>query len=89
MILFRDFVPEQTSSGGLFQMPQYASLADSLKEANEWIDELQIDVINVETVVLPNLHSPHEEGSRDPGIRASGEMSSMWNQFIRVWFRKP
>jgi hypothetical protein len=89
MILFRDFVPEQTSSGGLFQAAQYAPLSDSLKEANAWIEEFQVDVISVETVVLPNIHASHEEGSRDPGIRTSGEVGSLWHQFIRVWFRKP
>jgi hypothetical protein len=88
MILFRDFVPEQTSSGGLFQIPQYAPLSDCLKEANAWVDEYQVDVINVETVVLPNMHDAHEEGSRDPSLRASGEVGTMWHQFIRVWFRK-
>lgn len=89
MILFRDFVPEQIKAPGLFQAAQYSPLSESLKEANAWIEEFQIDVVNFETVVLPNIHSPHEEGSKDPGLRTAGEMMAMWHQFIRVWFRKP
>ena len=44
------------------------------------------DVLNVETVVLPNIWSPYEEGSADVALGTSGEMPSHWHQFIRCWY---
>jgi hypothetical protein len=45
-------------------------------------------VLNVETVVLPNIWSRFEEGSRDPALGISGDSPSHWHQFIRVWFEE-
>ena len=88
MIAYKDFVPAETSAGGWFQMPTREQLLESLARANEWISVNNLDVINVETVVLPNIHAAGEEGSTDVQIRTSGEMSAYWYQFIRVWYRK-
>jgi hypothetical protein len=43
--------------------------------------------VTLETVVLPNIWHPYEEGSSDPSLRASGEMSTSWHQFLRCWYR--
>ena len=51
------------------------------------IDRSVVDVVNVETVVLPNIWSQYEEGTTDPALHTSGDMASQWNQFIRVWYR--
>ena len=87
MILFRDFVPEFKDKGGFFRKPVLEQLSESLQEANGWIAKHAIDVINIETVVLPNIHSPDEEGTSDVRLRTSGEVSAYWHQFIRVWYR--
>ena len=87
MISFKDFVPSMTSSGGFFSMPTVEQIHDSLARAKEWIAVNNLDVVNIETVVLPNIHDPGEEGSTDAQIRTSGEMSAHWYQFIRVWYR--
>jgi hypothetical protein len=87
MIMFRDFVPDFRDKGGLFRMPVMEQLSVSLKEANTWIDKYAVDVVNIETVVLPNIHSPDEAGSADVQLRTSGDMSAYWHQFIRVWHR--
>ena len=47
----------------------------------------QIVRVTLETVVLPNIWHPYEEGTSDPSLRASGEMSSTWHQFLRCWYR--
>lgn len=85
MIAYQDFVPEKIASGGFFKMPSYESLNECLRQANRWIAANGIEVVNVETVVLPNMYAPGEEGSADVQLRTSGEMSATWYQFIRVW----
>lgn len=87
MITFTDFVPEVKDKGGFFRMPVMEQLTESLKEANAWIAKYNVDVVNIETVVLPNIHSPGEQGSTDVQLRTSGDMGAYWYQFIRVWHR--
>ena len=86
MIAYQDFVPRITDRGGLFKQAQFDTLRTSLLEANRWIRERNIRVLNLETVVLPNVHASWEEGSEDASLRTSGEMSTTWHQFIRVWY---
>ena len=85
MIAYQDFVPEKIASGGFFKMASYESLNECLRQANRWIAANGIEVVNVETVVLPNMYAPGEEGSAHVQLRTSGEMSATWHQFIRVW----
>jgi hypothetical protein len=87
MIEFRDFVPEVVSEAALFKAAEYEPLDAAVTAANRWIHELKIKVINIETVVLPNIWSRWEEGSTDTSLGTSGDSPSHWHQFIRVWYR--
>ena len=87
MIAFIDFVPEVKQEAGLFRAATMESLQSSLERANKWIVENNIQVLNVETVLMPNIHNHHEEGSQDTNIVTRGESYSHWYQFIRVWYR--
>lgn len=64
------------------------STRDALNRANEWAKTSGVEVINIETVVLPNIHRRGEEGTEDPQLRTSVENSNEWYQFIRVWYRR-
>lgn len=88
LLKFKDFVPEQTGKNKWTGRGEYDSLADSLRAANQWmVSHPQIELINIETVVLPSLHSPKEEGSEDPELIISSNSSlQAWHQFIRVWY---
>jgi hypothetical protein len=81
-IAHKDFTPEVTRDG--FFSRDMEPLSDCLRRANDWIADANPRIVNVETVVLPNMHA--EEGSEDPDISTSGEMHSSWHQFIRVWY---
>jgi len=59
----------------------------ALVAANAWIKESHITIVNVETVVLPNIWSRYEEGTTDVALGTSGEMPSHWHQFVRVWYQ--
>lgn len=83
---FRDFVPKMLTSPKLFKAGEYESLEEAVAAANAWIDEEKIQLINIETVVLPNIWSRWEEGTTDVALGTSGEMPSHWHQFIRCWY---
>ena len=59
----------------------------ALAAANTWINECDIKIVNIETVVLPNIWSRYEEGTADVALGTSGEMPSHWHQFVRVWYQ--
>ncbi len=85
-ILFKDFAPAATKKQTLiFVTTTVGSFEDAVMRANRWVDERSVDVINVETVVLPEMHS--EDGTTDTELTTSGEMRSQWYQFVRVWYR--
>jgi hypothetical protein len=86
MLAYKDFAPKQISAAGLLKAAEYESLDDTVAAANAWIQSQNIDVIHVETVVLPNLGSSHSKGTSDPNCLAPN-LGSLWNQFVRVWYR--
>jgi hypothetical protein len=87
MLQFRDFVPKMLDAPRLFKAGEYETLEEALVAANRWIKEDDVKVVNVETVVLPNIWSRFEEGTSDVALGTSGEMPSHWHQFIRVWYQ--
>ena len=85
MIDFRDFLPRQTQKGSFGKATQYEVIGEVLGEVNDWIHAQKVNVINVETVLLPNMHEPGNRGSQD-GHLATRDFVR-WHQFVRVWFR--
>ena len=82
-VAFKDFFPQVTQSG--FQSNEYESFQQVVNRANEWIADSGVQVLNVETLVLPNVSNEAE--ALQTNIRTSGEMSSYWRQILRVWYR--
>jgi len=87
MIKFTDFEPRIIEKG-FFSPASFESMQTIMDQINEWIIKKNIHVINIETVVLPNIHKYGEEGTEDVDLRTPGESSSFWHQFIRVWHRE-
>ena len=86
MISFQDFVPPQLQPPGFLTVAKYAPVEQAVQAANEWISQYGVKVLNVETVVLPNMAVPGEGGTGDAQLRTSGDMASFWYQFVRVWY---
>lgn len=82
MIRFEDFAPKLVKSG--FFSREFESFEAALAGANGWIADNGIDVVNIETVVLPQIW--REDGTTDVDLRVGGETSCTWHQFIRVWY---
>ncbi|MCA9218200.1 MAG: hypothetical protein KDB27_34265 [Planctomycetales bacterium] len=87
MIAFKDFAPEETVAPGFLRSAEFERFESATLRASDWIEKNNVNVVNIETVVLPSIHEPHEEGSTDPQLRSSGEYSTYWYQIIRVWYR--
>ena len=85
-IQFKDFAPEAVESKAfIFTSRTIGTFQSALDEANRWVNQNGIDVMNIETVLLPEMHS--EDGTTDTDLTTSGEMRSSWYQFIRVWYK--
>lgn len=87
MIKYIDFTPKVTKKGGLFKSTEIETFGDIVASMNEWITSENPDVLNVETVLLPNIHDSDEEGSEDTMLGTGRESSSHWYQLIRVWYK--
>ena len=88
MIRYRDFVPTMRSASSYLRQPEFESLDEALAQCNDWVKSNDVDLVSIETVVLPNIHQPHEEGSSDVDLRQDDEfVHTRWHQFVRVWFR--
>ena len=83
MIKFKDFAPQIKKRG--FFTTNFQTFEEALSAANDWMAAGQIDVVTIETVVLPEIWS--EDGTTDTNLRTRGEMMSTWYQFIRIWYR--
>lgn len=83
-IVYRDFLPQETPRGGLFGGVDFSSFDSCVTEMNQWLEQNPMNVIHVETVTLPNIHSVAEDGSRDTELHASSH--TVWYQFVRLWY---
>ncbi len=85
LINYKDFFPTALKSG--FFSTEYETLSSTVLRANQWLAESGARVVNVETVVLPNIKTA--EDASQTGLRTSGEISSHWYQVVRVWYEPP
>ena len=87
MIRYRDFVPGLVEKAGLDGPARYEPFSHTVEMMNNWVTANGIDVVTVETVVLPNLHRPQAGGSDDTSLEAAAQYATTWHQFLRVWYR--
>jgi hypothetical protein len=88
MISYRDFAPRRIKRG-LLRSDDYENFDAAVAAANSWIADSRVDVMNVETVVLPNITADGSEGTSDGRVETEEAMTSIneWYQFVRVWHR--
>jgi hypothetical protein len=89
---FRDFAPKQKRPAGFFQSAEFDNLMDAVLQANRWVVDHKVKVVNIETVVLPNIlekeKEPKEEATMGGSVATYEGIShyNHWYQFIRVWY---
>ena len=89
MFAIRDFAPRSLSppswqSGA----GEWESLAEAVAAANEWVRAEGVDVVNIETVVLPcHVDTPAFTQTDAPAAFVNGQHWHVCRQFIRVWYQ--
>ena len=78
---YKDFFPEVLKAG-IF-MTEHELLPATVGRAGQWIVESGVQVINVETVVLPNIGKVDETST--VRLHSSGDTATYWYQVVRVW----
>jgi hypothetical protein len=79
---YKDFFPIVIKKGLLSN--DYEDLSVTVKRASEWVEESGVRILNVETIVLPNI-----EGVEDASKASITEWTSQWYQVIRIWYEHP
>ncbi len=88
MIKTVDFTPQIIKKASLFKAARVEQWENIVEAMNNWVEKHpNISILNVETVVLPNIHDADEEGSHDTELGTGRESSSTWYQLIRLWYR--
>lgn len=75
MIAFKDFVPHAKGR-------EAESVEAVLDRVNGWVHERGVRVINLETLLLPNVEKTGEAELRTEGG------SDYWYQVVRLWFEE-
>ena len=90
MLKYKNFVPRQTNAEGFFSEADYEDFDAAVAAADAWIERTGVDVIQIETVVLPNIFASGEKGPNDSylKVRTSDGSRAHWHQFLRIWYRK-
>ena len=89
MIAFKDFVPKDKTKA-LALSRTYESLEEAVARANEWIESQEVQVVNVETVLLPGIKSENESGAaiaKHRNLSFSPVSQTPWTQVVRVWHK--
>lgn len=84
MFAYRDFAPGALKGARWFQGATYETFDAAVAAANSWIAADAVKVINVETVVLPNIDAPGQGGTADAQLWTASMAN--WYQFVRVWY---
>ena len=96
MIKYQDFAPRIAKRGPFGGASEYESFAEVVSAVNQWIESSTIQVINVETVVLPDGLDSTSDGvyglTLSNGVYPVTVISSGITincfQCVRVWYRK-
>lgn len=91
MIQFKDFAIKTTKPAGWLNSPEFEPLEETLLRVNNWIEENELMVLNVETIVLPNVYDDGTKRTSSKGAYKSKETGSgspnWWYQIFRVWYQ--
>jgi len=89
MLEFIDFAPRKAGTKNvlIFSVDVYEDFAAAAAAADAWLESHNVELVQIETVVLPNIHDDDEEGTTDSDLRTAGEYGSSWYQFVRIWYR--
>ena len=90
MIKYNDFAVKVTKPGNWNKKPEIEPLEETLLRLNGWIEENELLVMNVETILMPNVYEKGSTATKSQGAYKSSEPSgiaNLWYQIFRVWYQ--
>jgi hypothetical protein len=83
-IRFRDFIPQIQSKQLFGALRDYEDPREIVTRINRWIEQEQVEVINIETLLLPKM--PGADAENVPTVLET--YSGVYNSYqaIRVWY---
>jgi hypothetical protein len=90
VIAYRDFAPKELSATTWREDPTFESFDQVIAAAKEWIAKEQVELVNIETVVLPLYSHAGKPVSGTNESYVPVGTGSYWIgcvQFVRVWYR--
>ena len=78
---YKDFSPSAVEHKVL--STEYESFSEVVAHANDWIRDSGVTVLNVETIVLPNLQ---EAKDTSQVMKTIGQSGCYLFQVLRVWY---
>lgn len=86
MIAFRDFVPATLEKRMLGLLREYENLHEVVSRVNRWIEAEGVQVLTVETMLLPVPLEEADVTSKSYLPETMGTPASL--QVVRVWYRE-
>lgn len=87
VIKCKDFAPQPILRGPFGGVAEVEPFSQVVSAANQWIENQSVQVINVETVALPQNANSTNDGVYGFTI-ANGTGLVQWYQCVRVWYRE-
>ena len=81
---YQDFSPSAVEHKVL--STEYESFSEVVAHANDWIRDSGVTVLNVETILLPNLQNLKDTLQVIQSVSGSVMNSSYLFQVLRVWY---
>lgn len=87
MIQFKDFAIKTINKSPI-RAPQFEPLEETMTRVNAWIEENEVTVLNIETLIMPNIFRGKEQRTSTRGSYVqSSENFTWWYQIFRVWYQ--
>lgn len=84
LIAFRDFIPQPLTTRILGMLKDYESMQEVVTRVNRWIEQENIQVLNVETLLTTAIPG-HEDQDLRTKMEGPASAGSLY-QAIRVWY---
>jgi len=88
MIQYIDFFPDVIDTSLLGIVRAVDSFDAVVKVANNWTASNPVEVVNIETVLIPQSQAIKEAPKSKEGFYPEGHNPTHWYQGIRIWYRE-
>jgi len=87
MMQFKDHPIKIIEEGGWLSDPVSENVKETLLRINQWVEENELIVLNVETLLFPELKSTSQGTGSSIFETEDGESRTAFYQVFRVWYK--